>query len=167
MIFEWYLNGQLSYLSQSVESPIVTRLLVQVSVEQADLVAGSPPRVGIADTPAGNTNALGNVQARPGNVSIVGGASILDVKFGDGDFGDARVGKSGEGTLSVGTHANTQVSLGSDTVDGDALGSPLPDLVGKTDGLGIRSRVLIIQIQVKSRAIPTWNFNTDLPSCNR
>lgn len=121
------------HLLQSSQDGVVSLLGLVAGVEQ-ERVAVGPPGVVVADTPDSHTDAVLLVQAGLDDVGPVGLLSVLDVELGDGTLGSSTAEKS-HSTRGSSTLTRGQVSLGTDTVDGDAGGDPLLDVLGH--GLGL------------------------------
>ena len=122
-------------LVDSSKDSVVSCLGVVVGVEEEGVAVG-PPGVVVADTPDGNTNAVLLVQASLDDVLPVRGLGVLDVDLGERTLGGGSA-ERGHGGGSVGTLAGGDVTLRTDTVDGDTGGDPLLDVADHTLGLGV------------------------------
>jgi hypothetical protein len=122
-------------LLESSKNGVVSLLGVEVAVEQKRVTLG-PPGVGVADTPDGNTDTVVLVQASLDDVGPVGLLGVLDVNLGERTLGGC-CAERGHGSRGVGTLAGCQVTLGTDTVDGDTGGDPLLDVADQTLGLRV------------------------------
>jgi hypothetical protein len=140
------------HLAESVDNSSVSRLRVVVSIEQKAVVLLAP-RVLVRNTPDGDTNALGDVEAGLSDGGVVVGGSSADVELGDGNLLDTRVGEGSESTLDLASGTGVEVGLGADAVDGDALGQPLLDggdhALGDLGGAGgVEAVVVDVQLGV-------------------
>ena len=134
-------------LLESIENGGVSLLGVEVGVEEEGVAVG-PPGVAVADTPDGDTDAVGLVEASLDNVGPVGLLGVLDVDLGHGALG-SRAAEKLHGVDGGGALAGAQVSLGADTVNGNTLGDPLLDVFGHALGLCVRSNVEVVVVDVQ------------------
>jgi hypothetical protein len=124
-----------SNLLEGVENSGVGLLGVVAVVEEEGVTLG-PPGVGVADTPDGDTDAVLLVEAGLGDVGPVSLLGVLDVDLGHGALG-SRAAEKLHGVNGGGTLARAQVSLRTDTVNGDTGGDPLLDVLGHSLGLSV------------------------------
>lgn len=139
-------------LAESVDDGSVSSLGVVVSIEQKTVVLLAP-RVLVRDTPDGDTNALGDVEAGLGDGSVVVGGGSADVELGDGNLLDTRVGEGSESTLDLASGTGVKVSLRANTIDGNTLAKPLLDGGNHTLGdlggaAGVEAVVVDVQLGI-------------------
>jgi hypothetical protein len=106
----------------------------------------------VCNAPAGDTDAVGNVQARVLGLDVVGGRSAGDVELGDGALG----GSATEGLHGVADIVGTgpaaavgKVHLGTDAVDGDTGRAPLLDVLDQTGDLAVVGDVKVVVVDVE------------------
>jgi len=108
----------------------------------------------VADTPDGDSDTLGLIQAALGDGSVVVGVVTLDIELGYGNLLDAASGESLDGASEGRSLTGVQVSLGADSVDGDARRDPLLDVsdhsVGQL-GRGGAVQVVIVDVELRIR----------------
>lgn len=90
---------------------VVRSLGVEVAVEEQGVLALAP-RVLVANTPDGDANALGSVEAGLDNGRVVVGRGVPDVELGDGNLGDSGRGELLQSALDGGAAALGDVCLG-------------------------------------------------------
>jgi hypothetical protein len=129
----------MSCLLQSSQNLVVGGLGLEAGVEQ-ERVALGPPRVVVTNTPDSDTDAVGLVKASLDDVAPVRSVSILDIDLGQGALGSGTA-ESSHGGGSVGTLARLQVTLRTNTVNGDAGSDPLLDVADHGGRLRVRSLV--------------------------
>jgi hypothetical protein len=132
-------------LLQSSQNSVVSRLSLVPRVEQ-QRVTLRPPRVAVAYTPYGDTNAIGLVQARLDNVRPVSSLRVLDVNFSERALGSSSAESSHSGG-GVGTLAGGQVTLRADTVDRDTLADPVLDVANHGLGLCVGGLVEVVVLR--------------------
>lgn len=125
----------MSHLLQSSQDLVVRGLGLEARVEQ-QRVALRPPRVLVTNTPDSDAHAVGLVQASLDDVAPVGSVSVLDVDLSERTLRSGTA-KSSHGGGSVSTLAGRQVTLRTDTVDGNTGGDPLLDVADHGRGLSI------------------------------
>lgn len=140
------------HLAESVDDGSVSSLGVVVSIEQKTIVLLAP-RVLVRDTPDGDTNTLGDVEAGLGDGGVVVGGGSADVELGDGNLLDTRVGEGSESTLDLASGTGVKVSLRANAVDGNALAEPLLDggnhALGDLGGAaGVEAVVVDVQLGI-------------------
>lgn len=86
---------------------------------------------GVADTPDGNTDALGSVEAGTNNCGVIGSRSTRNVELCDGDFLNISSSHGSQGCLSTVSLATLKVGLGTNSVDG--VGGGLINTVDEGD----------------------------------
>jgi hypothetical protein len=139
----------LAHLLEGSQDLVVGRLGLVVGVEQEGVALG-PPRVLVADTPNGDTDAVLLVDASLDNVGPVGGRSVLDVDLSHGTLRSGTA-KSSHGGDGVGTLAGCQVGLRTNTVNGDTSSDPLLDVADHGGRLCVGSRVEVVVVDVTLR----------------
>jgi hypothetical protein len=100
----------------------------------------------VCNAPAGDTNAVGDVQARVLGLDVVGGRSAGDVELGDGALGGSAAESLHGVSDIIGTGpaaAVGKVHLGTDAVDGDTGCAPLLAVVGDV-------KVVVVDVQLAS-----------------
>jgi len=120
--------GDEGFLLKGVEDGSVSRLWLVVAVEQKWVVLRSPG-IWVPDAPDGDADALGLVQAGVDDVDVVSGTRVDDIDLGEGDLGDSGAGKRVDGGGRRRTLSGLQMTLRSDSVDGDAGSDPLLNVV--------------------------------------
>jgi len=81
-------------LLQGRDDGVVVALGVVAAVEEEGVALGAP-RVVVTNTPNGDTNALGDVEAALDDVDVVVVVAVLDVELSHGDLLDAADGGEG------------------------------------------------------------------------
>jgi hypothetical protein len=79
----------------------------------------------VTNTPDGDTNTLGDVQAGPGDSDVVVGRGTSNIELSDSDLRDTSAGKGLKGALNTTSTASIEMGLGTNTVDGDTSREPL------------------------------------------
>jgi hypothetical protein len=106
----------------------------------------------VCNAPAGDADAVGNVQARVLGLDVVGGGCTGDVELGNGALGGSAT-EGLHGVLDIiGTGpaaAVGKVHLGTDAVDGDAGGAPLLDVLDQTGDLAVVGDVKVVVVDVQ------------------
>jgi hypothetical protein len=106
----------------------------------------------VCNAPAGDADAVGNVQARVLGLDVVGGRSTGDIELGDGALGGSAT-ESLHGVLDIvrtgPAAAVGKVHLGTDTVDGDAGGAPLLHVADQTGDLAVVGDVKVVVVDVQ------------------
>jgi len=124
-----------------------------VAVEKERAVAGSPA-VLVRDTPDGDADALGDLEAGVHDGEVVVGRGARDVELGDGDLLNVGGGKSFQGSGDtrgrVPAARGSKMGLRADAVDGNALGEPLVHVGDHAVGeLGVVGNVKVVVVDVK------------------
>lgn len=148
-------------LLQSSQNSVISILRLVVGVEQ-QRVTRRPPRVAVTNTPDGDTNTISLAQASLDHISPVRLLSILNVNLSQRTLGSSST-ESGHGSRCVGALARGQVTLRTNTVDGDARGDPLLDVADHALRLRVRSGIETTPCQNTRRAGKrVWQL-----TCNR
>lgn len=109
---------------QGVEEGADSSLGLVVAVVQQGVLLGAPALL-VGDAPNGNAHALLDLEAGVHNGKVVVGRSAGNVKLGNGDLlhvgGGEGLESGGSARSSVPTARGSQVRLGADAVNGDAL----------------------------------------------
>ena len=137
-------------LLQSSQNGVISIFRLIVGVEQ-QRVTRRPPRVAVTNTPDGDTNTISLVQASLDHISLVRLLSILNVDLSQRTLGSSSA-ESGHGSRRIGSLAGGQVTLRTNTVDGDARGDPLLDVADHALCLRIRSGIETTSCQSTRRA---------------
>jgi hypothetical protein len=106
----------------------------------------------VSNAPAGDTNAVGDVQARVLGLDVVGGRSAGDVELGDGALGGSAAESLHGVSDIIGTGpaaAVGKVHLGTDAVDGDTGRAPLLDVLDQTGDLAVVGNVKVVVVDVQ------------------
>jgi hypothetical protein len=135
------------HLSQSLENSVVGRLGVEAAVEEQRVALG-PPGVLVTNTPDGDTDTVLLVQASLDNVGPVRSLGVLDVDLGESALWGSSA-ESSHGSRSVSTLSGCQVTLGTDTVNGDTSGPPLLDVLDHSLGLSVVGAVQVVVVDVQ------------------
>ena len=105
------------------------------------------PRVLVRDTPDGDTDTLGDVEAGLGDGGVVSSRGSADVELSDGNLLDTSGSQSLESALDTIGGTGVEMGLRTNTVDGDALGNPLLDVGDHTGlelgGVGVVNAVIV------------------------
>lgn len=103
--------GTTNRLRKLASDGVVRGLGVVVAVEEQGVLALAP-RVLVADTPDGDADALGRVEAGLDGGRVVVRGGVADVELGDGNLGDGSRGELLKSTLDGGAAAFGDVCLG-------------------------------------------------------
>lgn len=116
---------------------------LEVGIEEKRGLAGQPA-VGVTNTPAGDANAVLDVNAALGDGFVVSLGGASDVELSNGNFVGSGT-KHLDGSSALLAHAGEQVRLATDSVDGPAGSSPLGDVLDHGLQLG---GVGVVEVEV-------------------
>jgi hypothetical protein len=124
-----------------------------VAVKQERIIARSPA-VLIRNTPNSDADTLGNTNTPIDDSPVVTGRSTRDIKLSDGNLRDVGGSKRSQSSWDtrrwVPSTGSGQVSLCSDTIDGDTLRQPLVNVSNHTRcDLGVGSDIKIVVIDIE------------------
>lgn len=125
----------------------VCGLCLEARVEEQWVVARAPA-VRVTDAPDGDSDAVGDVEARLGRRDVVLAGRADDVELRDGALRGGRA-QGRHGTRGGGGQASGKVALGADSVDRGAGGAPRLDLGDHALCLGVRCLVEVIVVDVE------------------
>jgi hypothetical protein len=140
-------HNHVKRLCKSLENSVVGGLGVEVAVEQQRVTLG-PPGVLVANTPDGDTDAVLLVQASLDNVGPVRSLGVLDVDLGKSALWGSSA-ESGHGSRGLGTLSGLQMTLGTDTVNGNTSSPPLLDVLDHSLGLSVLGVVQVVVVDVQ------------------
>lgn len=104
----------------------------------------------ITNTPDGDTNALGRLEAALDNGDVVSGVVVLDIELRHGDLLDVDSGERLDGVGERLALAGLEMALRADAVDGDAGLEPLGDVRDHAlDELGVVGPVEVVVVDVE------------------
>lgn len=141
------------YSLQGVHEGVVCCLGLVVAVEEERVVIG-PPAISVRDSPDGDSDTLGDLETSVHDGEVVVGSSTGDIELGDGNFRNIGCGKGSESSGNtrgrVPSARSGQVALGSNTIDGNALGEPPVDVGNHTGSdLGVVGNVQVVVIDIE------------------
>ena len=119
----------------------------------------------ISDTPDGDANALGSVEAGAHNSDVVIGRCLSNIELSDGNLTDVSSCQRVQGSLGGAAHSRAQVHLSADTLDKAGVGRvDSVDESNNTSHLGVGGiEVIVIDVtpEVTVRPVgPKWQRKT-------
>lgn len=138
-------------LLKSVDNGSVSRLLLEVAVEEKRAVALSPG-LAVGNTPLGDTDTVLGLDTGVDNLDVAAGISAGKIKLSHGTLGSSSADSLESSRDVVGAVERARlakVSLGTNTVDGDTGGNPLLDVGDEALGLCVGGRVEVVVVDVE------------------